>query len=191
MSSREKFPLVSGHVALDLINTEVVKRGIRHDLLAGESDLAEWMDLMKESEDSFSAFSVKSIDLGSVLPALKELRALLRTGFEAFAAGMQAEASWIHRIEELNKRAPLSFQLSGGSLVPVPIGASEDAILSLIAFDTLRLVANGELQTLRRCANTDCVLLFIDTSGRRKWCSMNTCGNRSKVARHQSRQKER
>ncbi|WP_425203523.1 CGNR zinc finger domain-containing protein [Priestia megaterium] len=29
------------------------------------------------------------------------------------------------------------------------------------------------------------MLLFIDLTGRRKWCSMKICGNRKKVARFQ------
>jgi predicted RNA-binding Zn ribbon-like protein len=42
---------------------------------------------------------------------------------------------------------------------------------------------------VRRCSNPACPLLFLDTSksGRRRWCSMQTCGNRSKVAAHYQR----
>ncbi|HDR6823126.1 TPA: CGNR zinc finger domain-containing protein, partial [Bacillus thuringiensis] len=36
----------------------------------------------------------------------------------------------------------------------------------------------------------DCVLLFIDKSGKRKWCSMKICGNRKKVAKFQDRKFE-
>jgi hypothetical protein len=37
-----------------------------------------------------------------------------------------------------------------------------------------------------------CSLLFVDTSrsGRRRWCSMERCGNRAKVAAHRRRRKE-
>jgi len=42
---------------------------------------------------------------------------------------------------------------------------------------------------VRRCADPDCVLLFHDVSksGRRRWCDMATCGNRSKAAAHYRR----
>ena len=42
---------------------------------------------------------------------------------------------------------------------------------------------------VRRCANPNCVLLFLDVSksGRRRWCDMATCGNRAKSAAHYAR----
>ncbi|HCT76995.1 MAG TPA: hypothetical protein DGG94_05375 [Micromonosporaceae bacterium] len=47
---------------------------------------------------------------------------------------------------------------------------------------------SGE-QRLRECSAHDCYLLFVDTSraGNRRWCSMERCGNRSKVRSHRAR----
>ncbi|GIQ69072.1 zf-CGNR multi-domain protein [Xylanibacillus composti] len=192
MSSHKGFPLVSGHLSLDLVNTELVKRGVRHDLLATERGLADWIKLMKQSSRLFShLFEEKHLlSHGMPMPELKELRIFLREGFDAVADGKRLEETWISHLEDLIKQAPLTFKLIEGSLLPVPVGATEDAIVSLIAFDALQLLAKGELLSLQRCANPDCVLLFMDTTGRRKWCSMKVCGNRTKVARHQIRRKE-
>lgn len=189
MASNKIFPLLSGHVSLDLVNTEIVKRGVRHDLLVTESDWEHWFKVMQDSNSLYAyQFEEKRI-LSHGLPALKELRAFLREGFEQIADGKQLDEKWISHLEDLNKQAPLSFRFITGMLLPVPVGSAVDAILSLIAFDTLQLLARGEKLHLHRCANPDCVLLFIDTTGRRKWCSMNICGNRTKVARHQIRRK--
>jgi predicted RNA-binding Zn ribbon-like protein len=47
-----------------------------------------------------------------------------------------------------------------------------------------------ELEMIRECPGEDCGYLFRDTSrGRRRWCSMKTCGNRAKVQRFRDRQK--
>jgi len=56
------------------------------------------------------------------------------------------------------------------------------ATLSLVARDALDLVSSPLLARVRQCAGTDCGALFVDTSrpGVRRWCSMNTCGNRAK-----------
>jgi len=64
------------------------------------------------------------------------------------------------------------------------------AVLSLVARDALDLVSSPLLARVRRCAGTDCGVLFIDTSrpGVRRWCSMNTCGNRAKKAAIQARE---
>lgn len=64
------------------------------------------------------------------------------------------------------------------------------AVLSLVARDALDLVSSPLLARVRRCAGTDCGVLFVDTSrpGVRRWCSMNTCGNRAKKAAIQARE---
>lgn len=42
------------------------------------------------------------------------------------------------------------------------------------------------LERVRQCAHEECILYFLDLSksGKRKWCSMETCGNRKKAAKH-------
>ena len=46
---------------------------------------------------------------------------------------------------------------------------------------------------VRRCAASDCVLVFLDVSrnGGRRWCSMATCGSRSKAADYYRRTRGR
>ena len=41
---------------------------------------------------------------------------------------------------------------------------------------------------VRECAGAGCGRLFVDTSkaARRRWCSMESCGNRAKVQRHRA-----
>ena len=45
---------------------------------------------------------------------------------------------------------------------------------------------------VRRCANDECVWLFLDDSksGTRRWCDMKACGNRAKAHRHYVKQKK-
>ncbi|MEV0798958.1 CGNR zinc finger domain-containing protein [Kribbella sp. NPDC050281] len=65
----------------------------------------------------------------------------------------------------------------------------EDLALPL---DNLALLA-GELLTgpsrahVRMCPGESCGWLFLDPRGRRRWCSMSTCGNRAKVRAHAAR----
>ncbi|WP_020614832.1 CGNR zinc finger domain-containing protein [Paenibacillus daejeonensis] len=187
MSSPRAFPLITGHLGLDLVNTEVVKRGTRHDLLVSESDLSDWLHAVPETAQGVAAPLDEQRIFTHGFSALKELRVLLRQGFERIADGNRPAPDWISQLEEIIERSPLAFRYVEGTLSPAPTGLAEAAIQSLIAYDTLQLLASGELMTLHRCANPDCVLLFLDTTGRRKWCSMNLCGNRTKVARHQRR----
>ena len=44
---------------------------------------------------------------------------------------------------------------------------------------------------VRMCPGRRCGWLFLDPSGRRRWCSMATCGNREKQRRHAERARGR
>jgi len=54
--------------------------------------------------------------------------------------------------------------------------------LALLAAD---LLTGPELAHVRTCPG--CGWLFLDARGRRRWCSMATCGNRAKVRAHAAR----
>ena len=51
-----------------------------------------------------------------------------------------------------------------------------------------RLLADPVSDTVRACPGDDCGWLFLDPRGRRRWCSMTSCGNRAKVRAHAARQ---
>lgn len=53
-----------------------------------------------------------------------------------------------------------------------------------VAVDAVALLADrARLARVRRCPGPSCGWLFLDTSGRRRWCSMATCGSRVKMRR--------
>ncbi|MFG2587844.1 CGNR zinc finger domain-containing protein [Streptomyces sp. NPDC048438] len=67
----------------------------------------------------------------------------------------------------------------------------EDA-LGVIAADAISVIAGERDGKLALCASPTCRAAFFDTSQSRtrKWCDMNTCGNRQKKARfHAGRRK--
>lgn len=58
-----------------------------------------------------------------------------------------------------------------------------------VATDAIALLQDpGRLKRVSRCPGRGCGWLFLNTSGRRRWCSMSTCGSREKMRRlHQRR----
>lgn len=56
-----------------------------------------------------------------------------------------------------------------------------------IAREAGDLLATTELAQVRACPGSDCGWLFLDRSGRRRWCTMEVCGNRAKARRHAAR----
>jgi predicted RNA-binding Zn ribbon-like protein len=69
--------------------------------------------------------------------------------------------------------------------------ATGTQLLSTVARDAVDLLTGPYAQRIRMCAGDRCYLLYVDTSrpGRRRWCSMEHCGNRHKVRAHRVRQK--
>lgn len=67
-----------------------------------------------------------------------------------------------------------------------------EAVLASVARDAVELLAGDLIGRIRECAAPDCTVLFIDGSrpGKRRWCSMNRCGNRLKKQAFRQRQKE-
>jgi hypothetical protein len=74
----------------------------------------------------------------------------------------------------------------GGTTFVAPTAA---AALSALARDAVDLFGGPLAGRIRVCAADNCGLLLVDTSrpGRRRWCSMELCGNRTKLRNHRSR----
>jgi predicted RNA-binding Zn ribbon-like protein len=74
----------------------------------------------------------------------------------------------------------------GGATFVAPTAA---AALSTLARDAIDLIGGPLARRIRVCAAENCGLLLVDTSrpGQRRWCSMEFCGNRTKIRAHRSR----
>jgi len=72
-----------------------------------------------------------------------------------------------------------------------PASPVEDA-LGVIAADAISIIAGERDGKLALCASPTCQAVFLDTSQSRtrRWCDMNTCGNRQKKARFKASQRK-
>jgi predicted RNA-binding Zn ribbon-like protein len=68
-----------------------------------------------------------------------------------------------------------------------------DHALYRIAVSLIDTLNHLSPERVRQFEHEDCILYFVDTSkgGRRRWCSMETCGNRHKAAEFYARKKNR
>lgn len=69
---------------------------------------------------------------------------------------------------------------------------SAPSILAAVLWSAGDLLVGPQLEKLRECSNDKCLWLFLDDSknGTRRWCSMQSCGNRAKAHRHYLRRKQ-
>jgi predicted RNA-binding Zn ribbon-like protein len=58
-----------------------------------------------------------------------------------------------------------------------------------VAREAGALLATTELGDVKQCPAAGCGWLFVDSSGRRRWCTMEVCGNRAKARRHAERRR--
>lgn len=68
-----------------------------------------------------------------------------------------------------------------------------DQMIWPVIHDAANLLTGDSLNRVGQCANVSrCGWLFLDTSrsGKRRWCSMETCGNRAKARRYYQRANE-
>ncbi|MET8882593.1 CGNR zinc finger domain-containing protein [Streptomyces rubiginosohelvolus] len=86
-------------------------------------------------------------------------------------------------------RPSLTSRLTVGGDRSWTPGGTGTALLSTVARDAIDLFAGAYAHRIRICGAHDCALLFVDTSrpGKRRWCSMERCGNRHKVRAHRAR----
>ncbi len=77
----------------------------------------------------------------------------------------------------------------GGPGWAIPTDDIIDTLAPRTLWAAADLIASPTSDRLRGCANAECGWLFVDRSraGKRRWCSMAECGNRSKVRRHYRR----
>ncbi|GAA4711263.1 Conserved protein containing a Zn-ribbon-like motif, possibly RNA-binding [Promicromonospora umidemergens] len=128
------------------------------------------------------------------LDLARELRESIHAAATAAAIQDALPASALHVINDRSAqgRAAAALTPEGerrwqlGSASPV-----EDA-LGVIAADAISVIAGERDGRLALCASPTCQAAFFDTSRSRtrRWCDMNTCGNRQKKARFTANHRE-
>jgi predicted RNA-binding Zn ribbon-like protein len=131
--------------------------------LAVDSCTPAQLDLARELRESIHAAATAAA-IGEALPA-----AAVRVLNDRSAQGRAAAV--------LTPEGARQWRLGSASGV-------EDA-LSVIAADAIGIIAGERDGRLALCASPTCRAAFFDTSQSRtrRWCDMNTCGNRQKKAR--------
>jgi predicted RNA-binding Zn ribbon-like protein len=165
-------PLSGEPLALDLVNTAWAENGAWRDVLADRAGHERWL---RENDLT-----------GPVGPAAR--RALLQARDAIKATLERPGPTSFARLDDILERGRLRVRAGKSGAREELEVASEWRVPWLAARNLLRLL-DEHPERIRPCANSDCVLWFLDTtrSGTRRWCSMSACGNRIKARRHYRR----
>lgn len=131
---------------------------------------------------------------GGRLEDVHAARSGMREIVEALVDGRPADPNALEAVNAvLGARTAVELVPGEGSIAigHRHVGDPLDNALAGVAEPLIAIVAAGDTDRLRICANDGCRWVFHDTSrtGRRRWCSMASCGNRAKAARHRARRR--
>ncbi|MFI8191234.1 CGNR zinc finger domain-containing protein [Streptomyces sp. NPDC085946] len=116
----------------------------------------------------------------------RELRESIHAAATAVANQEPLPSSAVRVINDCSTHGLASAILTPGGSREWRLGsASVEDALSVIAADAISLLSGEREGKISLCASPTCQAAFVDTSRghTRRWCDMNTCGNREKKAR--------
>lgn len=155
---------IGGRLALDFVNTAdwSTDGSVVHEKLESLPDLEIWAE----------AVGLDSLQRPSELTGILALRRTLRRDLLDLVAAI-ANGQFVPRL-------PSSGEVGASSLQQALAAAAAGLFIDL-----------NEARRIKICPGENCGWLFLDETGngRRRWCSMETCGNRTKARRHHLRLK--
>ncbi|HET7146368.1 MAG TPA: ABATE domain-containing protein [Gaiellaceae bacterium] len=183
---------IGGHAALDFCNT-LAGHGEEspHDYLAGFDELALWARdaglLTPHACAHARSLNAASPRTGARVAA--EARALRSAAYDVFMRAPAADFATVQRFVQAAEGAVELVPEQGDALaawrLPPAIGVRLP--LHAAARAVGELLVSTRAREVRRCPGRGCGWLFLDRSGRRRWCSMASCGNREKARRFAQR----
>jgi predicted RNA-binding Zn ribbon-like protein len=167
-------------------------------MLHGYADLVTWSQRTGLLEEGTAQALLQWAErepacASAVLAQAVELREAIYRVFSRHARGEPALASdlallnrsWAEACDHLRvveRDATFAWEWAGAD-------DALDSPLWNITRAAAELLTSPELARVRECEGYPCGWLFLDTSRNhsRRWCSMETCGNRAKARRHYAR----
>ncbi|AKH84203.1 zf-CGNR multi-domain protein [Streptomyces sp. CNQ-509] len=167
-----------GALSLELLTTGGPGPFARYEVLRTPADVAAWAAASRLRP--VPELAVTDDDV----PAVRHLRDALFRLTQARARAEPLPAADLAVLNAAAAEPPLAPRLTpDGTPSWAPGPATTARLLATVARDAVDLFSGPYGYRIRECAGERCYLLFADTSrpGRRRWCSMERCGNRHKV----------
>ena len=187
-----EFLFLGGRLCLDFVNTEIIVNGELLDLLYDFDRWIAWhaaAGIVGTAERKALARRwMRNAESVNAPARAVAFRSELRKMAGCVASHEPVPETVVGAINDVLRRGAVY-----GQLTPVGRGFVRQVhrdvrdpvdLLVPIAEDAADLLCKGDRERVRKCGSPACVLFFYDTSRNRtrRWCSMDLCGNRAKVA---------
>jgi predicted RNA-binding Zn ribbon-like protein len=191
------FLFVANRPILDLLNTKPMLAEGPTELIPDVRALERWLiasGMVSSVKDKTAVRSWRnSTDAATFLVQLISFRERLRDAVLRIESGMLPADAFLSEVNSLLLQYPrhTSLRKRDGKLARETLFELRKPadLWAPIADAAANILTETESSRIRKCES--CVLHFFDTSkkGSRRWCSMNICGNRLKVASYQRRKR--
>jgi predicted RNA-binding Zn ribbon-like protein len=191
------FLFVANRPILDLLNTKPVLTDGPTELLSDVRALERWLIASSMVTSPKSRAIVRSwrhsTEAAAFLEHLIAFRERLRAAVTRIESGASPTAAFLAEVNSLLLQYPVptSLHKRDGKVIREKVFEPREPadLWAPIIDGTAELLAETEISRIRKCES--CVVHFFDTSkkGSRRWCSMNICGNKLKVAAYQRRKR--
>jgi predicted RNA-binding Zn ribbon-like protein len=174
---------LGGRPATDFVNTLRERWQRRVETLVTPADLGLWLG---------RAGLLEGADVApGLLRDARTLREAIDACLCARLAGAPSDAAAVACIDAwLPHATPAPRLLAGPRLVADAPCDDPRRAVAAVALDAARMLGlPEEASRMRICASDTCSARFYDRSpaGRRRWCSMQGCGNQAKARRYRAR----
>ena len=191
------FLFVGNHLALDFLNTRPHLAEGPRELLPDVDALVRWLvasGLLTGQQGKVLARKwSRTPQAAAFLRALLKFRERLRAAVLRQEEGLSVNETFIAELNSLLKQHPsvIALQRKGKKLGLEAAFESDkpNDLWAPIVNAVAALLSDVPPGRVRKCEA--CIVHFVDTSkkGSRRWCSMNICGNKIKVAAYQQRRR--
>lgn len=171
---------------LDFVNTKVAVSEEQIDLLDSAEALKRWL-VLSGLIGSDESVQLDASDFQAALKFRAQLHVIADRLSRKIALSHDEIAPLIAMLSML--RVTLQFDGSKWRQVISSDGDGFTSYLAQLALNASETVSSTDSDLVRHCEGRNCALYFLDTSKnhKRRWCSMETCGNRHKAAEHYHR----
>lgn len=194
----EGFYTVGGRTAVDFANSS---RRFGKDG-EGLEKLEEFLTFLKsmghlheEEASNYHMFLFQNPErCMETMKKLRDIRARFLSILDQASGGWPVDPGFVAELNEHLESFKTYLQISpteDGLVLKAQLAEQgPEQLLYPILKDIAEFMVSEQVDKVRQCASDNCDLYFVNASrnGRRRWCSMSTCGNRAKVNAYLKRQ---
>ena len=195
--SKDGFLFLGNLLVLDFLNTRPVSNNEPLELLPDFGALLNWFraaGVIDSGAVTRLEHWERSPTASRVMRAMRSLREKLRKEVLSWEQGTSVQGGTLHELNQLLAKYPMRAKLLGGKKSSLRMqlyceARKPEDLFAPVVHSAAILFSAIDRSRVRKC--DQCVLHFYDISkkGTRRWCSMQLCGNRLKVAAYAARKR--